>query len=239
MKRYLLVLLLSFFYLSCNNDESNPVVPETGSNQEIYRLAVIDAMYAEETEICSTLIVIKPENTYLSWNNGYVLVVTWTKYSSSYPEGDTISTWWGETWVTAVPEIRDWFTKNTVSKENLVLRTEQLLGMPENTGNKYFAELWVKPEDLLRPSYDNEITDNICGLYFPENAETEYIRWFNDNILSSYYSQSGENKYPWTRLGYTYDWGNVNNEVGLSEFIIKKDSKVIVKSLQSTEEYFN
>jgi hypothetical protein len=29
--------------------------------------------------------------------------------------------------------------------------------------------------------------------------------------------------YPWTRLGYTYDWGNPKTPVGLSEFVIRID----------------
>ena len=29
--------------------------------------------------------------------------------------------------------------------------------------------------------------------------------------------------YPWTRLGYTYDWGNPRNLVGLSEFVLRID----------------
>jgi hypothetical protein len=29
--------------------------------------------------------------------------------------------------------------------------------------------------------------------------------------------------YPWTRLGYSYDWGNPKNPVGLSEFVLRID----------------
>ncbi len=72
---------------------------------------------------------------------------------------------------------------------------------------------------------------------FFRKVSSDYITWFNDNIIYSYYPQKDKNKYPWTRLGYTYDWGNPVNEVGLSEFIIKKDARVIVKSIQSTEDY--
>jgi len=45
--------------------------------------------------------------------------------------------------------------------------------------------------------------------------------------------------YPWTQLGYTYDWGNPETEVGLSEFVIKTNSKVKVNRIESTLKYCN
>ena len=35
-------------------------------------------------------------------------------------------------------------------------------------------------------------------------------------------------EYPWTRLGYTYDWADNGQAYGLSEFIVKQDSDVKV-----------
>jgi hypothetical protein len=238
MNRFILIVIASLFFITngCDSDRY-PVSPIENSNEEVYLEAVHDAMIAEESEICSSLIAIKPENSYLNWSNGYVLVVTWTKYGSSYPVNDTVFTWWGETWVTVAPELKDWYKRNPVSKEKITLRTEQLLGLPMNSGNNFFVEMWVKPDDLLRPAYDNEINDNTCGLFLPGTVSESYTSWFNENIIYSYYAQNDHDKYPWTRLGYTYDWGNPENEIGLSEFIIKKDARVIIKSLTSTEEY--
>ncbi|MFH0735684.1 MAG: hypothetical protein V1773_13445 [bacterium] len=238
MKRIIPVLIISALLVITGCDfEKNPVTQNTKTNEQMYELAIQDAMVAEESEISKNLIAITPTNNYLSWSNGYVLVVTWTKYSSSYPVSDTISTWWGETWVTVVPEMKDFYKRNKYSREKLTVRTEQLLGLPNNSGNTYFVEMWVKPEDLLRPAYDNEVTDNTCGLSFPETTSDEYILWFNNTIISSYYPNLQNAKHPWTRLGYTYDWGNPTCEIGLSEFIIKKNAEVIVKSVQATFDY--
>ena len=44
-------------------------------------------------------------------------------------------------------------------------------------------------------------------------------------------------KYPWTRLGYTYDWGDSTTHVGLSEFILEQNATVMVKSVTSTVDY--
>ncbi len=100
MKRLIIILIIPLFFIAngCKS-EDDPVTAIETSNEEMYEEAIRDAMVAEEGEIYTNLIAIKPENSYLNWSNGYVLVVTWTKYSSSYPVSDTVATWWGETWV--------------------------------------------------------------------------------------------------------------------------------------------
>ena len=118
-------------------------------------------------------------------------------------------------------------------KRKLYTSSTQLLGLPANSTNTYFVELWVKPQSLFRPTPDNEITDTTALLNFPANATAYYKEWFNSNIISSYYPM----KYPWTRLGYTYDWGDSTTHIGLSEFILKQNATASVKSVTSTVDY--
>ncbi len=205
--------------------------------EQMYRNAVLDVMVAEESEVCSNLTAVVESNSNLVWRgegeNTSVLVVTWTKYGSSYPVGDAVNTTWGDTWVTVVPEIKTFFEANPTSDDDLVLRAEQLLGLPEDSGNLYFVELWVKPEDLFRPTPDNEINDTTARLMFPDDVDPAYRGWFNDQIIYSYFTR----QYPWTRLGYTYDWGDPESEFGLSEFIVKRYSLVTVESKTTTIDY--
>ncbi len=93
----------------------------------------------------------------------------------------------------------------------------------------------IASDDLFRPCPDSEITDSVCEVDFPADASAEHINWFNDLILQSYFQ---EQDYPWTRLGYSYDWNIYTPEVGVSEFVIRKNSQVIVESLQRVDEYF-
>ena len=238
MKNYVLILFASLLFITGCSSNETVVKPVAKTTDQVYNEAIVDAMVAEKSEICSTLVAITPENKHLSWNNGYVLVVTWTKFNSSYPVGDTITLKWGESWVTTVPQMKDWFKSHSVAKENVPLRVKQLLGLPASSQNTYFIEMWVKPEDMFRPAYDNEIDDNTSDNSFRPNTGTDYITWFNNFIISAYFPPTATAvKYPWTRLGYTYDWGDPNNEVGLSEFVVKKGSKVIVKAVTATEEY--
>jgi predicted small lipoprotein YifL len=74
-----------------------------------------------------------------------------------------------------------------------------------------------------------------CGM-------TTYRNWF-DNRRAYVYSQTAVNSpYPWTGLGYTYDWGNpAPPHIGLSEFVINSGSNgipVFIKSATWTRVYF-
>ncbi len=205
--------------------------------EQLYVKAVEDAMVAKENEVSHNLTPILANNSDLIWQgegeNSSVLMVTWTKYASSYPVGENVSISWGDTWVTAAPEIQRFFREHVSSDANFTVRAAQLLGLPANTTNTYFVELWVKPQMLFRPTPDNEITDTTASLMFPANATVDYKAWFNSNIIYSYYPM----KYPWTRLGYTYDWGSTVDHVGLSEFILKQNATIMVKSVTPTVEY--
>jgi len=203
----------------------------------MYQNAIEDAMVAKPSEIYSGLTPIIENNSNLIWQgtpgNESALMVTWTKYIGSYPANRTVTTSWGDTWVTAAPQIQVFFKDNVKSNVNATLRAAQLLGLPANTSDTYFVELWVNPQSLFRPSPDNEVTDTTASLTFPANATADYKAWFNSNIIYSYYPMN----YPWTRLGYTYDWGNTQTHVGLSEFVIRQNSTVTVKSVTPTAEY--
>jgi hypothetical protein len=214
-------------------------IPQPLTVDQMFKNAIRDAMVVEEWKICNNLTAIVNTNPSLMWReegeNRTVLVVVWTKYPSSYPFGGVVNTTWGETWVTVAPELKNFFKDNSVPAGNITVRAEQLLGLPRNNGNTHFVELWVRPQDLFRPSPDCEINDTVTQLTFPENADSAYKKWFNDNIIHSYFSK----QYPWTRLGYTYDWGDPHGSFGLTEYVIRQNSTVIVESLTSTVEYLH
>ncbi|MPM30562.1 hypothetical protein SDC9_77112 [bioreactor metagenome] len=234
----LFISLIAVLSAGCILDEGQDTSPaEPADLEQMYRDAIEDAMVADEDEIYSELTPITESNAELQWmeysGEEYVLVVTWTKYPESYPVGSNVSTWWGDTWVMVIPELKGFVETNDIPDEKLTLRLEQLIGLPYNNGNDYFVEMWVKPEDLFRPSPDPEITDTKAQLDFNENASQEYVYWFNSHKNTTY------DKYPWTRLGYTYDWGNPDSEVGLSEYVIRNNSTVVVSSVSTTLDYFD
>jgi hypothetical protein len=86
---------------------------------------------------------------------------------------------------------------------------------------------------MFRPSPDAEIDDSVAELEFPAGTSQDHMTWITDRMATSY----GEGGYPWTRLGYTYDWNPDTPEVGLSEFVITKGSTVMVESVTAQHVY--
>ena len=136
--------------------------------------------------------------------------------------------------MTVVPDMREFFAGNVSRSSDLTLRAEQLLGGPQDWKYTYFVEMYVQPADLFRPAGDNEIDDATASLNLPSDAAPWYRDWINGNIIYSYSPE----KYPWTRLGYTYDWGSPSH-VGLSEYVVEKGATVFVRSVTPNAEYLS
>jgi len=235
-KNIILILLVSLSFLptACSTGTAADATETLEELQADYQAAILDAQTAEASEISTNLVAITANNPDLVWDGtpgeSNVLVVTWTDWDG-YAVGD-----WNmgnyNAWVSVAPEVQE-FCQSYNGDD--VLRLEQLLGMPPEHGNLYFVEFWVSPNDLFRPSPDPEITDTTAGLDFPADVSAEHEAWFNDLLANSY----GADDYPWTRLGYTYDWGSTASEVGLSEFVIEKNADVIVDGIYGNEAYCN
>lgn len=207
-----------------------------------YSASIVDASYPEADEIYKGLTSVSTDNKKLIWkeinNEAHILVATWTANDSYYPQSGEYNTSNYPIWVTAAPQLLDWYrSRKPKELQNMDLRLKQLLGLPPTVEKNYFIEFWVKPEDLFRPCPDKEVTDSSCGLCFPDELDEEHKEWIKNLRNDSYYNCQGD-KYPWTQLGYTYDWypGN-KSHIGLSEFVIKAQSDIIVNKKYTTEEY--
>ena len=216
-----------------------------------YLRAVRNAATATEDSISRNLTAILPSNQKLIWTgegqNRRILMTTCTTrknyfVSDQQPLGRDF-TEQHTVWVTAAPELRDFCSRYQPGKDgkSLTRRLEELLGLPPHSGHRFVIELWVHPKDLFRPSADPEITDHEAQLEFPEvrgfiSVSNEYRRWYRTTADARYRPQTGP-AYPWTRLGYTYDWGNDKTRVGLSEFVIREGAEISVNSVTPTDDY--
>ncbi|WP_088240303.1 hypothetical protein [Calothrix rhizosoleniae] len=202
-----------------------------------YQIAVKDARNAQENEISNKLLPITLDNPNLVWRNvkdkPQVLIVTWTSWDGYDDKVSQTMPLSQEVWVTAVPELQKFAAKLNLSEKSLTLRLEQYLGLPAHNGKTKFVQMWVNPKDLFRPCADPEINDTRCELSFPQQVQPTHLYWVFKKRFTSY----GENGYPWTRLGYTYDWGSLDTEVGASEFVVKKGAEVEVESVTKTIKY--
>jgi len=184
-------------------------------------------------------------------NNGKVeyLMSTW-KYTSNpstdWPIGAKKLLPY-QTWFTAVPQVQEFCQKyqaiDSTIPDNveLSLRLQQYLGLILNkySTKTHFVEMWVKAEDLTRPCIDGEINDSSCNLLpLPVPDSSPVVK----AIYTNSYTNAKKEYYPWSGLGYTYDWGNsLKPHQGPSEFIInptpEKPVEVEVFSVTPTQEY--
>jgi hypothetical protein len=217
-----------------------------------YWIAIWDASEPTGREISADLIAI-PEDDGLVWkgepHDRRLLVVNWAPEDESFHEGDEgdplrpddVFRTNKDVWVTVVPQLQTVCRKirPECSGSALDIRLKQLLGLPFYDRKTQFVEFWVSPSDLFRPCRDPAITDTVCTLKSPMNVEGDrrnHRRWFNKQKKDSY-RLLGLLGYPWTQLGYTYDWGNPRSEIGLSEFVIEKGATVEVAKVRTTDSY--
>lgn len=241
MRLFPLLFLLSLvlFWTSCQSTKNLSTI----NLDAIYAQSIVDASYPEPDEIVKSLTSINTENKSLEWkeieDKPYVLVSTWVANKSYYPLG-IYNSKHRDIWVTAIPDLNDlWSSIAPKDSKDNDLRLKQLLGMPPTVKKSYFIEFWVQPKDLFRPCPDKNIEDKSCELCFDNEQDSTHIQWIRDHRNDSYYNCSGD-KYPWTQLGYTYDWHPKNKtHIGLSEFVIRYNSDIFVHKIYTTEEYLN
>lgn len=235
-----------------NTSEQSPL-------PQAYLDAVEDAKIAEPREIYRNLTPIVSYNSDLKWDKSRVLVVAWTSFPGYADNLGKVMLLPRDLWVTAAPDLQKFCkTYRSTSKTSLEYRLNQLLGLPPDsaTTTRYIVELWVEPRSLFRHSRDPNISDREAEVEFPvpnafESISTSYQDWFTQQFKSRYSSSSDSSTtvvhYPWTQLGYTYDWGSQSDwqsldakrspHVGLSEFVIREWSQVSVNSTQSAKDY--
>ncbi|MFZ5585199.1 MAG: hypothetical protein ACOZHQ_04645 [Thermodesulfobacteriota bacterium] len=226
---WFLCLLLAATALAANYDDP------------AYQAALADAKHPTVGEISKNLTPIVAWNSNLLWEGAAgasrvkMVALTRNYYDNSVGRDYTLS--FGELWVTVAPELRQFFAADLAGPS--MRRLEQLLGLPPDGGYTRIVEFWVDPANLFRPSPDPEITDMEAELTFPAGSRTAVSQahrdWFSATWSSRYESAT---PYPWTQLGYTYDWGG-GDHVGLSEFVIERGSVVGVAGVWDPLAYFS
>jgi len=231
-----LLVVLAALAILHNNASQNAAHRQNQPNasladmQTAYAEAVADAKYATADKIYRNLTPIVQGNAGLAWKDGRALFITWTSHAGYDNLTGREINLSREVWVGVDSELKEFCT--SVPGENLTLRLEQKLGLPPGSGKTRFVEIYASPSDIFRPCPDPETTDAECGLGYPADASPEHVLWFEDKNATSYL----ENGYPWTRLGYTYDWGSLNH-VGMSEFVIREGAGVMIHNVSNAAQF--
>lgn len=200
--------------------------------EKLYTAAVADAVNADPDEL-EPLVELTRSDPMTTWSSqGQVLLLSWNDQPEAYPKEVEITLSGGEIWTFTDREIASWYSKNSNGVKDWTFRLEQLIGLPPDAGYTHVSGFWVDPSDVIRPAYVTDVTEQM-QLTFPDGTIPAFEVWFEENSLFSY----KDSAYPWTRLGYTYDWAVNDTEYGLTEFLIEKDASVQVAFTISTADF--
>jgi len=223
--------------------------PTPAAEASDYAQGLADAMFPLPSEVSDNLIALVPEQAGLQWSDdGRLLVYTWSRsqfYSADYVPGYDFDLY-GETWLTTATEVAD--ACAGMEGDDLSLRVEQLLGLPEGGGRDVFLKLWIDPAVLFRPCADPDTATTTCPIASPLEATDDggvywscgdgpHQQWLCETWTERYGASDTGSRYPWTALGYTYDWGNLDDPVGASEFVAPAGTPVTLEAIVDNETF--
>lgn len=217
-----------------------------------YITAVQDMAVAHPFEVVDTLEKLPTSGTYQ--------VATWIRSSDlpKYPAGTAVPLE-KDVWVTVSPKLQEFCTgyAQTIasSEAALNLRIEQRLGLPPGSTNSHFVTFDIDAATagaaIFRPCGDSATDTTTCTVGAPKACDSYdgTCEAHRDFFYQQYYSAFGTAQpveYPWTSLGYTFDWApapiDFSGEagfvqVGESEFVIPVGTTVTVASVTPTAQY--
>jgi hypothetical protein len=209
--------------------EATPTQPLAGETQALwntYERAVFDSGIYQRWNV-------RPLRPIVADEKGNVLVATLT--SKNGDVGSTITAGAFGLWVTGVPEVQ---TTCRGFHGDVAMQLRMLLGLPPDADVPRFLVLTVAASDLFRPSPDDSITTrypcalpsdgtipNDCGNAFPSTTTPAHYQWI---AIENFYLHSIPNGYPWTHLGYTYNWTPGADRYGASEYVMRPGTKGVI-----------
>ncbi|MFD1626382.1 hypothetical protein [Azospirillum griseum] len=150
------------------------------------------------------------------------------------------------TWVTVEPEVKE--ICKTYKAGEVIQKLHYLLGLQPavpSDSNAKFVRISIAPQSVgptgngvFRPCPDPDPTKTACANTI--NGPQAFVSWFANQQVFSYrkgpdLKQTG---YPWTRLGYTYNWDPQASDIrGAQEYIVPGGTKVTVVEIVSPQEY--
>ena len=211
---------------------------------EIYNQAIIDAAVASPVKV----LPLRPlptaaQASVISWVADTRIPCSGAS-SCNYVTGDY------RIWVSLDGEVqkqcKQWHLRGDALRERL----EQLLGLPPGSPLPYrktrFVTMQVAPVNLQRACLGVNETDArhpVCTLDVQASTPTELQQFVMRQMADTYVVDSPKGPgYPFTRLGYTYDWSPeavTKKHYGASEFLLAPKSQVNVMAITTTDDFCN
>ena len=213
----------------------------TMSDAQKYSAALADAAIATPEKVLPLRAL--PES-------GDVKVVSWVSESRLPCNGQSTCHYQSGNyviWVTLQGEVQQKCQQWKLTQQPLRERLESLLGLPHGSPAQYqkthFVEMTVNTKNISRPclGVSAESGAPVCALV-PSASVTDEQKLFVMQQMASVYVDKNPTGpgYPFTRLGYTYDWQlpvGQGNHYGASEFLLAANSQIRVDKMLSTDEY--
>lgn len=176
----------------------------------------------------------------------------WTSFYQPHVGGLMTNTVGHESWVTFQPELKQYLNARTsefsAGLSGATMRGEMVLGMTNSASHIWAVELWVPVDALFRPAINWSITETWTDTswsghdtngpsWFLTNYGESYYQWFTNRQATIY---QGNNAFPWSGLGYSYDWyypTNSSSIVGLSEFVVGGGQGFYVAGASHVDQY--
>jgi hypothetical protein len=233
---------------------------------KLYAQAVAETKMPVSAHLSRSLTALTNSTQGLQWNGqGQVLMATWTQasYWQGATPGQPFTLSNHDVWLSPSPFLQQFCRQLRLPPNLLKLRLAQKLGMPPNSTNDTVVSMWVSPSQIFRPCPDPEVNDGECvvdltaGPADPSppslcpwqdaidkgqvsgtwtKVTAEHLLWMCKNWTSSY-TGNPQTSYPWTALGYTWDWGGPKSHIGESEYIVPGGATVTIEAVTPVETY--
>jgi hypothetical protein len=211
------------------------------TTESLYRAAIIDAAVTRPDKVAPLQSL--PESVYVN-------MVSWvTEQRAPCKNGESpcrLQVGHEPLWVTIAGEVQQRCQGWNLRGDALRERLEQLLGLPPDTPTQYrkvrFVILEVPRDRIERPCLGTDEKDGkpVCTIVAKSSTPLELRQFVGQQMSDSYVLNNPKGPgYPFTRLGYTYDWAPDarSDHYGASEFLIKPDTTTRVLSQSSADDY--
>lgn len=226
---YLLILAL-FLLVSCQEGQQ---LTEQNSTSADYDKAFKRSIRPNAKMIYKELEPIRQDNANLMWDEeGRVLMVGLTSWNAYNDQAGNRIVMGNYFWVVPAHSLRQYVKEQRSKGQYARNRLLQKMGKAATPETFWVLEVWVDPADLFRPCPDAAIEDKECQLKFPADATAAHKEWFKQQD-----EKVEENQLLWSRLGYTYDWGQPDAPVGFSEYVVQRRVEMKLMRVRALSDY--
>lgn len=218
------------------------------SRYETYRRAILDMALAEPWATTSDLVTFPADHE--------IVALSWIREPQIKSFQDSSGNWLTtapfELWVTVEPNLQKfcaaYATAHSGNPDQLILRMEQRLGLPPASNKTKFLRIRIASptqDVIFRPCmYPLTAAANCPVGPPPADIDDNHRNWLYRQYYSSY-GMSKVSSFPWTSLGYTFDWApaaNANGDTdfqkhGESEFVVRKGAPIQIMGAVNNMDY--